>query len=157
MKKNHLRAALMTLSLTSGFTVIADAHERDHVAHVTNVYPVYEARLTNRYIAETQCRDIGTSGQKHINDLVVGSLIGSVIGNKISGTPGFGTLGALAGWSLTESTSYSDQDCNTVWRPQKHKERVLSHYSISLNHLGRIIRFRSQHPYNIGDHVHLGH
>jgi uncharacterized protein YcfJ len=157
MKKNLLKAALMTLTLTSGFAVTADAHERDYIAHVTNVHPVYETRLKNRFIAETQCRDIGTTGQKRINDLVVGSLIGSVIGNKISDTPGFGTLGALAGWSLTESRSYSDQDCNTVWRPQKYKTRVLSHYAISLTHLGRVVRLRSQHQYNIGDHVRLGH
>ena len=114
MKKNLLKAALVILISPSGFVATAGAHERDRIAHVTNVQPVYETRVENRHIAETQCSGIRPSSQKRINDLVVGSLIGSVIGNEISDTPGFGALGAVMGWGIAESRRYSSQDCNTV-------------------------------------------
>ena len=81
------------------------------------------------------------------------SLIGSFIGNEISNTPGFGTLGAVVGFSLADPYNHDETSCHTVWRPERHTVRSFSYYEVTATHRGRIVRFQSQHPYQIGEHV----
>ena len=78
-----------------------------------------------------------------------------IIGNELSDAPGYGTLGAVVGLSLSESRYQNAEKCKTVWRPERQWVRTLSHYDLSVVHRGRVVRLESEYPYQAGEHIHF--
>ena len=91
------------------------AHKRNNVGHVIDVRPVYESRVEHRQVAKTKCHTEHKLNKRRVHDAVLGSLIGSVIGNEISDAPGFGALGAIVGIGVAELRHGHSERCRTVW------------------------------------------
>ena len=153
MNKTQLKSILFTLFLPTAIAVDAGAHERGHTGHVVDSQPVYETKMVHRQVSETRCYTYRQNSRKRVHDAVLGSLIGAVIGNKMSSAPGFGTLGAAVGLGLSESRYQNAETCKTVWLPERRRVRTLSHYDVSVAHRGRVVQLRSEHPYHIGEHI----
>jgi len=155
MNKIHLKPILVALILPTAIAVDAGAHERGRKGHVVDVQPVYETRIVHRQVSETRCYTDSHTSRKRLHDAVLGSLIGAAIGNEMSNVPGFGTLGAAVGLGLSESQYRNAETCTTAWRPERRRERTLSHYDVSVAHRGRVVRLQSEYPYHIGEHIHF--
>ena len=152
---NLLKNLLLVIIFTSGFGTNVMAHKRNNVGHVINVRPVYESRVEHRQVAKTKCHTEYKLNKRRVHDAVLGSLIGSVIGNEISDAPGFGALGAIVGLGVANSRHHQSERCRTVWRPERYTTRLLSHYEVSFVHRGRTMSMRSKHPYRIGEHIYF--
>ena len=151
MKKKLLLA--ITFVTVSGMDVTA--HERLSSGHVINIRPVHENWVEHRQVKKIRCQTIYKSDESRIHDVFLGSLIGSIIGNKVSDSPGFGSLGAVVGMGIAGSRHRHAERCQTTWHPERYTTRSLSHYEVSVVHRGRTISMRSQHPYLIGEHIHF--
>ena len=155
MNKTQLKSILFTLISPLAIAVDAGAHERNRTGHVVSVQPVYETRIMHRKVAETRCHTGHLISRKRVHDAMFGSLIGAIIGNELSDAPGYGTLGAVVGLSLSESRHQNAEKCKTVWRPERQRVRTLSHYDLSVVHRGRVVRLESEYPYQAGEHIHF--
>ena len=87
---NLQKNLLLAIIFTSGFGTNVMAHKRNNVGHVINVRPVYESRVEHRQVAKTKCHTEHKLNKRRVHDAVLGSLIGSFIGNEISDAPGLG-------------------------------------------------------------------
>ena len=150
---NLQKNLLLAIIFATGFGNNVMAHKRNNVAHVINVRPVYESRVEHRQVAKTECHTEYKLNKRRVHDAVLGSLIGSVIGNEISDAPGFGALGAIVGIAVADSRHHHPEKCRIVWRPERYTTRLLSHYEVSIVHRGRTMSMRSEHPYRIGEHI----
>ena len=146
---------LLAIIFTTGFGTNVMAHKRNNVGHVIDVRPVYESRVEYRQVAKTECDTEYKLNKRHVHDVVLGSLIGSVVGNEISDAPGFGALGAIVGIGVANSRHRHSERCRTVWHPKRYTTRLLSHYEVSIVHRGRTMSMRSEHPYRIGEHIYF--
>ena len=155
MNKTQLKSILFTFVLPVAIVVDAAAHERSRTGHVISVQPVYETRVVHRRVAETRCHEAPLISHKRVHNAMLGSLIGAIIGNELSDSPGYGTLGAVVGLSLSESRHQNAEKCKTVWRPERQRVRTLSHYDLSVVHRGRVVRLESEYPYQAGEHIHF--
>lgn len=157
MNKTQLKSILVTIALPTLIAVNAVAHERGSVGHVVDVQPVYETRVVQHQVAETKCHTESQLGRKRVKDALFGSLVGAAIGNELSNAPGFGSLGAAVGFALSESQHRSAEKCETVWRPERRRVKTLAYYDVSVAHWGQVLRFKSEQPYQVGEHIHFAH
>ena len=152
---NLLKNLLLAIIFTTGFGTNVMAHKQNNVGHVIDIRPVYESRVEHRQVAKTKCHTEYKLDKRRVHDAVLGSLIGSVIGNEISDAPGFGALGAIVGIGVADSRHRQSERCRTVWRPERYTTHLLSHYEVSFVHRGRTMSMRSKHPYRIGEHIYF--
>ena len=112
--------------------------------YVTRVETVWATRTVEQPVSTTRCREVKSS----FGDLVVGGLIGSALGNKLSDEHGAGTLGAVAGM-LTATSGNSGQKCRKETRYISQSEDYPSHYIIHVRSGGQHLQFTSDRPYRV--------
>ena len=91
-----------------------------------------------------------------MGDVVIGGLVGSAIGNKLSDRHGAGSLGALLG-AVTAMDRSSDKRsvCHDQTSYRKTTEDIADHYLVHVRTEGRILTFRSNHRYRVNQRVSL--
>ena len=123
--------------------------------------PVYEDRWVVETVPVNTCEyrsNTRQSNQPNLGRIIVGGLIGSAVGNQISGEPGMGTLGALIGGSMASSDdgSYRERVCRTHYEERERRVSSLSHYNVTVTHRGRLITVQSANQRRIGSKIYLG-
>jgi outer membrane lipoprotein SlyB len=120
--------------------------------YVTRSETVWASRVISEPVSTTSCRETPNTGSISLGDLVVGGLVGSAIGNKLSDRHGAGTLGAVAG-VLTASGNRTQRSCVRETTYTSHTEQYPSHYIIHVRADGQRLRFESDRPYRTNERV----
>ena len=163
-------ASFSAFSVTGGLAV-AETRYENVIGTVTNV-----ETLTNNFtrktprderICEIQEVPVYGEGQKtsELGSMIIGGLLGSAVGNKLSDSNGAGSAGAVAGALLgREHANKTAQSGNVVgYRQQEvcqtnrviHEEVVekIVGYRIKVEADGRILSLNSSKPMNVGERV----
>ena len=120
--------------------------------YVTRSETLWASRVISEPVSTTSCREAPNTGSISLGDLVVGGLVGSAIGNKLSDRHGAGTLGAVAG-VLTASGNRPQRICVRKTTYTSHTEQYPSHYIIHVRADGKRLRFESDRPYRTNERV----
>jgi len=151
LNKSKLALGLTLTALWSGSATAQQLTEfRD--GYVTRSETVWATRVVSEPVSTTSCRETPGSGNISLGDLVVGGLVGSAIGNKLSDRHGAGTLGAVAG-VLTASGNRTQRSCVQETTYTNHTEQYPSHYIIHVRADGQRLRFESDRPYRPNERV----
>jgi len=137
---------------------IVQAGSYDSYGRVVESIPVYQDRWVTESIPVNTCeyRTRGGSGSgNNVGRILIGGLIGSAVGNHISGADGMGTLGALVGGAIASDSehSYQEKVCRTRYETREHRVSSLSHYNVKVTHRGRLVTVESQQRYPIGSRI----
>ncbi len=153
MKLNIAKLAVgVCLTYASASAAIAEQITEFRDGYVTRSQAVWATRIVSEPISTTTCRNANKSQNISLGDLVVGGLIGSAIGNKLSDNHGAGTLGAVAG-AWTASTNKQRHKCVRETTYTNHTEKYPSHYVIHVRTGAQRLKFDSSRPYQINERV----
>ncbi|MDB2468576.1 hypothetical protein N9X39_00710 [Alphaproteobacteria bacterium] len=139
----YLAFATVTMS-----QVFAQSIREFRDGYVTRVETVWATRTVEHPVSSTRCQGVKSS----FGDLLVGGLIGSALGNKLSDEHGAGTLGAFAGM-LTATSKKSGQKCREETSYTSQSEDYPSHYIIYVRSGGQHLQFSSERPYKVRERV----
>ena len=91
-----------------------------------------------------------------MGDVVIGGLVGSAIGNKLSDKHGAGSLGALFGAvTAMDRSSVKRRVCHDQTSYRKTTEDIADHYLVHVRANGRNLTFRSDRRYRVNQRVSL--
>ncbi len=92
----------------------------------------------------------------NVSDVVIGGLVGSAIGNKLSDKHGAGSLGALFG-AVTAMDRSSDKRrvCHDQISYRTTNEHIVDHYLVHVRADGRDLTFPSDRPYRVNQRISL--
>ena len=159
MKSSKILSFVILATALSGFSQAgAQTINETRTGYVTAVETVWTQRIINEPVTTTSCHtNQAYSGfQGNMCDVVIGGLVGSAIGNKLSDRHGAGSLGALFG-AVTAMDRSSDKRsvCHDQTSYQKTTEDIADHYLVHVRTEGRILTFRSNHRYRVNQRVSL--
>lgn len=166
MKK--LAIAVIAAGMLSATTALAAGSQAyQKVATVYKVTPFVTTKTVstpNRVCTEVDVPIYKrTKGGDDLGSIIIGGVIGSVIGNKVSGANGAGTVGAVIGGVLgnehsknknsdTEIIGYERvNQCKTTYTNQQ--EQYVQHYTVYVDYNGMHVQFNTKKEFNIGDEV----
>ena len=137
----------------------AFAVEIFHSGRIAGIRPVDITELKLRSINPLFCEKMFTTGRKRFQNALFGSLFGSVIGNEISDTPGFGTLGEVFPFQFSQKKNQASalvyEDCSLAVSQKYIRTYKFSHYEVKVNSAGAIVHLKTMNPYRIGEQVRL--
>jgi uncharacterized protein YcfJ len=156
VRKSILGKLTLGLMLASLFGSAASAQQFTEVrdGYVVRSEIVWATRTVREPTASTRCYQRSGSQNRSLSEIVVGGLIGSAIGNKLSNQHGAGTLGAVAG-ILHASNGNNRQNCVRETNYTSHVEQYPSHYVIHVRAGGKRLQFDSDRPYRKNERVRL--
>jgi outer membrane lipoprotein SlyB len=149
-----IMAAVMTSAGHAGAQVI----DETRTGYVTAVETIWTQRVTHQPTTTTSCHMTRShsDAQGNLGEIVIGGLVGSAIGNKLSDNHGAGSLGALFGAvAAMDHAPRQRRVCRdqTSWR--QTSESVADHYVVHVRTDGRDLTFRSHRPYRVNQRVSL--
>ena len=159
MKSNKILSLVILATALSGASQAgAQTINETRTGYVTAVETVWTQRIINEPVTTTSCHtNQARSGfHRNMGDVVIGGLVGSAIGNKLSDRHGAGSLGALFG-AVTAMDRSSDKRsvCHDQTSYRKTTEDIADHYLVHVRTEGRILTFRSNHRYRVNQRVSL--
>ena len=159
MKSSKILSFVILATALSGFSQAgAQTINETRTGYVTAVETVWTQRIINEPVTTTSCHtNQARSGfHRNMGDVVIGGLVGSAIGNKLSDRHGAGSLGALFG-AVTAMDRSSDKRsvCRNQTSYRKTTEDIADHYLVHVRTEGRILTFRSNHRYRVNQRVSL--
>ena len=159
MKSSKILSFVILATALSGFSQAgAQTINETRTGYVTAVETVWTQRIINEPVTTTSCHTNQAHSGVHRNmgDVVIGGLVGSAIGNKLSDRHGAGSLGALFG-AVTAMDRSSDKRsvCHDQTSYRKTTEDIADHYLVHVRTEGRILTFRSNHRYRVNQRVSL--
>ena len=159
MKSNKILSFVILATALSGASqASAQTINETRTGYVTAVETVWTQRIINEPVTTTSCHtNQARSGfHRNMGDVVIGGLVGSAIGNKLSDRHGAGSLGALLG-AVTAMDRSSDKRsvCHDQTSYRKTTEDIADHYLVHVRTEGRILTFRSNHRYRVNQRVSL--
>ena len=159
MKSNKILSLVILATALSGASQAgAQTINETRTGYVTAVETVWTQRIINEPVTTTSCHtNQARSGfHRNMGDVVIGGLVGSAIGNKLSDRHGAGSLGALFG-AVTAMDRSSDKRsvCHDQTSYRKTTEDIADHYLVHVRTKGRILTFRSNHRYRVNQRVSL--
>ena len=159
MKSSKILSFVILATALSGFSQAgAQTINETRTGYVTAVETVWTQRIINEPVTTTSCQtNQARSGfRRNMGDVVIGGLVGSAIGNKLSDRHGAGSLGALFG-AVTAMDRSSDKRsvCHDQTSYRKTTEDIADHYLVHVRTEGRILTFRSNHRYRVNQRVSL--
>ena len=159
MKSNKILSFVILATALSGASQAgAQTVNETRTGYVTAVETVWTQRIINEPVTITSCHNNQAHSGFHRNmgDVVIGGLVGSAIGNKLSDRHGAGSLGALFG-AVTAMDRSSDKRsvCHDQTSYRKTTENIADHYLVHVRTEGRILTFRSNHRYRVNQRVSL--
>ena len=153
-----LSLAILATALSGASQAGAQTINETRTGYVTAVETVWTQRIINEPVTTTSCHTNQANSGFHSNmgDVVIGGLVGSAIGNKLSDRHGAGSLGALFG-AVTAMDRSSDKRsvCHDQTSYRKTTEDIADHYLVHVRTEGRILTFRSNHRYRVNQRVSL--
>ena len=123
---------------------------------VVKVTPISEQKIYQKPRYKKVCHKNNNHDQKTAN-MIIGGIVGSVIGNHISGKDGAGTIGAVFG-SLIGSehgNSYETVNCYEETFYTTEVQNIISYYRIKVRTRNGFMRIKSSHSYNVHDVISL--
>jgi len=169
----------LTATLVTGFAlfgvvcgpVSAETRYENVIGTVTNI-----ETLTNSFTRKTprdericQIEEVPVYGEgqksSELGSMIIGGLIGSAVGNKLSDSNGAGSAGAVAGALLGREHANKNAESGNIvgYRQQEvcqtnrvvHEEVVekIVGYRIKVEADGRILSLNSSKPLNVGERV----
>ena len=159
MKSSKILLLVILATAVSGTSQAgAQTINETRTGYVTAVETVWTQRIINEPVTTTSCQTNQAHSGFHRNmgDVVIGGLVGSAIGNKLSDRHGAGSLGALLG-AVTAMDRSSDKRsvCHDQTSYRKTTEDIADHYLVHVRTEGRILTFRSNHRYRVNQRVSL--
>ena len=140
--------ACLCLTTMATFSAYAQSTEAFQDGYVIKTETVWTTRTFEQPVSATHCREVEPS----FGDLVVGGLIGSTLGNKLTDAHGAGTVGAVAGMLTATNFNYG-QKCRKETHYISKSERYPSHYIIHVRSGGQYLQFSSDRPYQARERV----
>ena len=126
--------------------------------YVTGVETVWMQRVIHEPVTTTSCHTnrAYTDFHGNVGDVVIGGLIGSAIGNKLSDKHGAGSIGALFGAAAAMDRSSDKRSaCHDQISYRKTTEDFADHYLVHVRADGRDLTFRSDRRYRVNQRVSL--
>ena len=126
--------------------------------YVTGVETVWMQRVIHEPVTTTSCHTNRAYSDFHgnVGDVVIGGLIGSAIGNKLSDKHGAGSIGALFGAAAAMDRSSDKRSvCHDQISYRKTTEDFADHYLVHVRADGRDLTFRSDRRYRVNQRVSL--
>ena len=123
---------------------------------VVDVTPVYQNQVIKTPYYKKTCSQNHHNRNK-VGNILIGGLIGSVIGNKLSDNHGAGTIGAVFG-SLVGAdynNNYVSQSCRYTNDHTLENRSVFSHYKIKLRTKRGFRTLNSEIKYNLHDIIYF--
>ena len=159
MKSNKpLSALIATGALFSANLAGAQTISDTRTGYVTGVETVWTHRVIHEPVTTTSCHTTRShaGGQGNVGDMVIGGLVGSAIGNKLSDNHGAGSLGALFGAvAAMDKSPRQRRVCRDRTSYHQRTENVADHYLVHVRTDGRSLTFRSNHRYRVNQRVNL--
>ena len=159
MKSSKILSFVILATALSGASQAgAQTINETRTGYVTAVETVWTQRIINEPVTTTSCHtNQARSGfHRNMGDVVIGGLVGSAIGNKLSDRHGAGSLGALFGAVTAMDRSYDKRSvCHDQTSYRKTTEDIADHYLVHVRTEGRILTFRSNHRYRVNQRVSL--
>ena len=151
-----MKVVWKSLALCIGLAYLpfqAHSFETSNYAKVVSSEAVWVFSKVTRPVTKDECVETQVSHKNPENivgDILIGGLIGAAIGNAVSDVPGVGTIGTslgalLAADSYTHSSSGFKCTSRTVYK--EYREKVLSHYDVEVRLDDKIIKFKSERPF----------
>ena len=159
MKSSKILSFMILATALSGANQAgAQTINETRTGYVTAVETVWTQRIINEPVTTTSCNTNQAHSGFHSNmgDVVIGGLVGSAIGNKLSDRHGAGSLGALFG-AVTAMDRSSDKRsvCRNQTSYRKTTEDIADHYLVHVRADGRNLTFRSDRRYRVNQRVSL--
>lgn len=153
MGREFVRLAVgMCVACTCISTAMAERITEFRDGYVTRSEAVWTTRIVSEPRSTKTCGNTQKSENILLGDLVLGGLIGSAIGNKLSDRHGIGTVGAVAGaWAASNNKQQSNCVSETTYT--NHPEQYLSHHVIHVRTGAQRLQFNSSRPYRINERV----
>ena len=159
MKLNKFISVLILTGIVSGTSQARAQMINDtRTGYVTAVETVWTQRVIHEPVTITSCHTSQShSGyQGNIGDVVIGGLVGSAIGNKLSDNHGAGSLGALFGAAAAmERSPRQRRACHDKTSYRERTENVADHYLVHVRADERDLTFRSDRRYRVNQRVSL--
>ena len=159
MKSSKFLSAVILVGVLSGASHAgAQTINYTRIGYVTAVETVWMQQVIHEPVTTTSCHTNRAHSSFHgnVGDVVIGGLIGSAIGNKLSDKHGAGSLGALFG-AATAMHRSSDKRrvCHDQTSYRKTTEDIADHYLVHVRADGRDLTFRSDRRYRVNQRVSL--
>ena len=159
MKSNKILSLVILATALSGASQAgAQTINETRTGYVTAVETVWTQRIINEPVTTTSCQTNQAHSGFHGNmgDVVIGGLVGSAIGNKLSDKHGAGSLGALFGAvTAMDRSSGKRRVCHDQTSYRKTTEDIADHYLVHVRADGRNLTFRSDRRYRVNQRVSL--
>ena len=121
---------------------------------VVDIKPIYYNQEINKPTTHKTCTR-HYQRKPRLENVIIGGLIGSVIGNQISNNHGAGTMGAVVG-SIFAADNYSyNTSCEYSSSYIKENRRVFSHYKIKVRTNRGFKTINSNNHYSIHDIIYF--
>ena len=159
MKSSKLLSSVILAGVLSGASqVCAQTINETRTGYVIAVETIWTQRAINEPLTTTSCHTSRSHSGFHgnVSDVVIGGLIGSAIGNKLSDKHGAGSLGALFG-AVTAMDRSSDKRrvCHDQISYRTTNEHIVDHYLVHVRADGRNLTFPSDRPYRVNQRISL--
>ena len=159
MKSSKLLSLVILAGVLSGASqVCAQTIKETRTGYVTAVETIWTQRAIHEPLTTTSCHTSRSHSGFHgnVSDVVIGGLIGSAIGNKLSDKHGAGSLGALFG-AVTAMDRSSDKRrvCHDQISYRTINEHIVDHYLVHVRADGRDLTFPSDRPYRVNQRISL--
>lgn len=129
----------------------AQAYETTSYARVISSKPVWTVQTVSKPIIEQSCvHSVSDNHDDLLGDVIIGGLIGSLIGNAVSGIDGAGALGTSIGALIaadSHAQSASGVRCVSNSTISETTQRVISHYEVKIRHNNKILTFETDTPF----------
>ena len=159
MKTKKLVSAMIMAGALFGATQAgAQVVDDTRTGYVTGVETIWKQRIVQEPVTTRSCETIQSHSrvEGNVGDVVIGGLIGSAIGNKLSDNHGAGSLGALFGAvAAMDKSPRQRRVCRDQTSYHKTTEDVADHYLVHVRVDGRNLTFRSNHRYRVNQRVNL--
>ena len=159
MKSSKLLSSVILAGVLSGASqVCAQTINETRTGYVTAVETIWTQRAIHEPLTTTSCHTSRSHSGFHgnVSDVVIGGLIGSAIGNKLSDKHGAGSLGALFGAAAAmDRSSDKRRVCHDQISYRTTNEHIVDHYLVHVRADGRNLTFPSDRPYRVNQRISL--
>ena len=121
---------------------------------VVDVERIYYNKIISKPTTYKTCTNYRTSTPK-IENVLLGGLIGSVIGNQISDVHGAGTMGAIFGSIVAADDRNIKTSCEYKSFYKDESRKVFSHYKITLRTKNGFKTINSSNYHNVHDVIYF--
>ena len=166
---------LLTVSFSITMVASAATNADRVTGTVEDISPIISSHIQKTPIRETVChteevpvyRRVRQNNDGHtIGGVIIGGVLGSVIGNKVSDDKGAGAVGAVAGALLghevtrnrtssrEQIVSYRQRDvCEEITTLHEERIETIKGYKLSVLVDDEVIALESKRKYQIGDDI----